>query len=439
MVWKQGLLMGLLLLALGEPLLAQAAAPQPSANFSIRLEREARPMALKEALQTALERNQTVLRARNDIARAEAGLQAAKAAWLPSLSTTSSYSGQQGGGSTLTGGNFTNSVNVQGSVNWTLYDANRQAQIDIAQLSLEQARLNLKTRERDISLRVIGAYYDLQNADSTLAIQESALRVAENNLDLVRKRRRAGVSTQFDVLQQEVQLANSRQQLLAAQNDRARDRLLLADLLNLTQSIPVRTADPVEPGNDYTRSLEATLEEAINRRPELASLERGIELATAQQVAANSQVLPQVTLSTGYGFSDNLRGFNQDQLTVSANLRWTIYDGGASVARQEQFEYDKRNNRLDLTSTAQTIRTDIERAYLSKETAKAQMSSAEVAINQATESLDLARRRQNLGLALQVEVITAERALTDARQNFTNAVIAYNRALAELGLALGVS
>jgi outer membrane protein TolC len=433
MAWLRNILVSVLVV--GQPLLAQVSDPTPP-NFSIRLEKEAQPLALKTAIQTALAQNQNILKARNTIERAEAGVRAARAAWLPSVSATSFYSGQQGGSSS---GNFTNSLGTSGIVDWTAYDAARQARIDLALLQLDKARLDLKTQERNLALQVTEAYFDLQLADSTATIQAASVRESEANLEQTRKRLAAGTATRFDLLQQEVQLANNRQRLLASLNDQSRSRLVLADLLNLALSLPVRAADPVDPNPDYTRSLVTTLEEALRLRPELTTLERDIVIANTNQVVNTASVLPRLTISTSYNYNNNLRNFSQDNLIVSANLRWLLFDGGAVAARNDQFEFDKQNSRLDISITAQRLRTDIERAYLAKESAKAQMASANVAIGQATESLTLARRRFAVGVGLQVEVITAERALTEARQNYTNAVITYNRALAQLNLILGVS
>ncbi|WP_287130058.1 TolC family protein [Candidatus Cyanaurora vandensis] len=429
MFWRS---VGVLLLWTGGPVLAQTTTRVPP-NFEIRLEKAARPLSLKEAVGLALDQNQDILKARNNVFRAEAGVRAALALRSPNLSTTSSYTGQELGATP-----FANNVNLQGTVGWTVYDASREPQIEAAQLTRERTTLDLQTQERNIALSVTTAYFNLQRADSDVTIQEAAVTNAQANSDQTRKRQQAGLATRFDVLQQEVQLANSRQSLFAAQNEQARTRLVLADLLNLSQSIPARAADPIAPNPDWTQDLAATLDLALDRRSELSALERNVAIASAQQATDNGQVLPRLTVSAGYGFNDNLRGFNQPQTILGASLSWQLYDGGASVARQEQLEYDKRNLRLDVSQTAQRIRSDIEQAYLAKETAKAQMGSSQVAVNQASEGLQLIQRRRQLGLSLQIEVITAERSLTEARQNYANAVISYNRALAELGLAVGV-
>ncbi len=433
---RLGCSLGLGILSLGEPVLAQAAADLiPS--FSIRLEKKAQPLALKDAVKLGLNQNQEILKARNTVLRAEAGVTAARAAWIPSLTANTTYSGQQGGGVTLDN-SLLNNVNINGTVDWTVYDQGRQARIDLTLLQRDRARLDLKTQERSVALRITEAYYDLQQADSDLTIQQAAIRVAEANLQQVQKRQRAGAATRYDTLQQEVQLANNRQQLFTAQNAQARNRLVLADLLNLNQSIPVQASDPIVPATDWSQALDQTLTTAISLRPELMASQRDREIALTQQAITNTQLQPRLTLSTAYGINNNLSGISQDQLTVSVSARWLLYDGGATTARAEQFVYDQRNSELDVSLTAQKIRGDIERAYLAKETAKAQLESAGVASNQARESLDLVRRRQQLGISLQIEVIAAERALTEARQNYSNAIISYNRALSQLSLAIGL-
>ena len=74
----------------------------------------------------------------------------------------------------------------------------------------------------------------------------------------------------------------------------------------------------------------------------------------------------------------------------------------------------------------------VEEAYYTLQANQANITTANLAVKQATEALELANLRFNAGVGTQLDVLSATRELTQAQGNLLRAILDYNRALARL-------
>lgn len=64
------------------------------------------------------------------------------------------------------------------------------------------------------------------------------------------------------------------------------------------------------------------------------------------------------------------------------------------------------------------------------------IATSQVAVAQAQEALDLANLRLQAGVGTQLDVLTAQRELTEAEVNNVTAILGYNRALVAIQRAV---
>ncbi|MCJ8281269.1 MAG: TolC family protein, partial [Rivularia sp. ALOHA_DT_140] len=88
------------------------------------------------------------------------------------------------------------------------------------------------------------------------------------------------------------------------------------------------------------------------------------------------------------------------------------------------------------SSQRNQIRFQVEQAYSQLQSNLENVQTSGAALNQAVESLRLARLRFQAGVGTQLEVLDAENALTQAEGNRITAILDYNRALASLQRAV---
>ncbi len=413
----------------------------PQSPLEVRIERT-EGLSLQEALEIAVAQNPTVQQARLAVERAKAGVALAQAAFAPTLSSRANYqySEPPAPGGTPSRQSHTLSASVV-RLDYTAFDNGVRAQnLQLAEEALRLAQLQLEQTLQTVKQAVANAYYDLQSADARVAISQAAVASSEATLRDAQARERAGVGTRFEILQAETELANNRQALLAAQNAQQLSRRRLAELLNFPRPTDVLAEEPIEPMGEWDLSLEETIVAALAKRQELERQRRELEQAQARLRLAQASNGPEISLFASLDavndFKANRNSFDVGY-SVGANFNLTWFDGGKAEAQARQAEIDGQVAVSSFISTRNEIQRSVEEAFLTLSSSREQIDAAKVAIASAEESLRLARLRLQAGVGTQTEVINAEAALTTARGNLANAVIAYNRALTQLRRAIG--
>ncbi|AFZ49289.1 TolC family protein [Dactylococcopsis salina] len=409
------------------------------------------PITLEQAIQLARQNNQTFKEARLNLNQAEDQLQEALAAEFPTLSlqtdlqrstSASNEIRASGGGFGATDG-VTTDLNATLQLNYNLYTGGqRPAQIRLSESQVRTQELALEQVAEQLRFDVTDAYYGVQQADSQVEIARAAVSDAEQSLRDAELLEEAGLGTRFDVLQAEVQLANEEQNLTRALSQQRIRRRELVEVLGLGQQIEVTAATPPEVAGTWDLSLEESIVRAYQNRSELEQQLEQKEIGEANQNIALANIKPNVSLFTRYNVRDIIDDGSGtgtgtgDGLAIGAQLQWTLYDGGQARARAEQAKEDVAiaENRFD--QIRNQIRREVEQAFYNLEANEQNIDTATIAVEQAEESLRLARLRFQAGVGTQTDVINAQSELTRARGNLLTAIIDYNRSLAALQRAV---
>ncbi|MBD2068122.1 TolC family protein [Leptolyngbya sp. FACHB-671] len=414
------------------------------------------PITLEQAIDLAVRNNRELQVSRLELERAQAALREVQANNLPTVDLNSNLTFQENtqqqdsgalqdfldqlqGGQGGSGQSDEDDVNVVlgGAVelNYTLFTGGRRpALIEAAEGQVRFQELQVEAQEEQLRLDVINNYYDLQETDEQVRIQESALEQALQSLRDAEALERAGVGTRFDVLQAQVDVANARQQLTQALSQRQIARRQIVQTLSLAQSVEVAAADPVEVADLWDLSLEETIVLAIRNRAELEQQLVQREVSDAQRRAALAQLRPQIGLFASYNVQDTLNEDQtvQDNYQFGAQFNLSLFDGGAARAQAAQEEANIAIAETNFAAQRNQIRFDVESAYSNLQANFENIQTASLALEQAREALRLARLRFQAGVGTQTDVLIAQSDLTEAEFNRVQAILGYNRSLAEL-------
>lgn len=407
------------------------------------------PITLEQALELARRNNQDFQEARLNVRQAREQLNEAQAAQLPSLSLDSQLQRRSSPG----GNNnqpddpldpdfpdateATTLLRTGLQLNYNVYTGGqRPAQIRVAESQLKTQQLALEQVEEQLRFNVTDAYYAVQQTDSQVAITEASVADAEQSLRDAQLLEEAGLGTRFDVLQAEVQLANEEQELTRARSQQRISRRELGQVLGVGQQVEVTAATPPEQAGDWDLSLEDSILLAYQNRAELEQHLEERKIGEESQTIALSDTRPQISLFTSYEVTSDFDDSPTDTLQMGAQLNWTLYDGGSARARARQAEEDVAIAENRFQQTRNEIRTEVEQAFFNLESNEQNIQTAELAVEQAEESLRLARLRFQAGVGTQTDVINAQSELSRARGNLLTAIIDYNRSLAGLERAV---
>jgi OMF family outer membrane factor len=424
----------------------------PTKPEEVRL-RGIQPITLQQALDLAERNSLTLQTARLQQNRSRFALDEARAALYPTLNLQSTLTrslspnasaGSSSALSQLLGlGSSQNQLNrsflTSAALSYDIFTSGRRpAQIRAAGQQLRSDQLQVEITREQLRLDITNAYYDVQQADANVGIGRAAVRNAQISLRDALALERAGIGTRFDVLRAQVQLANSQQQLTNALSQQQINRRQLAQLLNISPSINLAAADPVEAAGEWNLSLDDSIVLAFRNRAELEQQLAQRELAEQNKRAALSQLGPTLSVSTQYQVQNSISngtGF-LDGYSVQAGVAWQLFDGGAARSRANQQEANIAIAETNFANTRNQVRFQVEQAYSNLSANRVNISTARAAVDQATEALRLARLRFQAGVGTQTDVINAETDLTNAQGNLVSAILGYNRSLATLQRAI---
>jgi outer membrane protein TolC len=296
-------------------------------------------------------------------------------------------------------------------------------------------------------LSVRTQFYTVLFAKQRIVVQEENVNLLTQQLKDARSRFDAGATSNFDVLRAEVALANGQPPLIQARND---FRVAVEQLRQLVGYVAAKGSDTtkipelvgsLDVGKPVTFEIAEALAAARANRPELQQLAK-LQEAGEQNVKTNRAAYqPEVDLVGSYNVVRN--PFNDQWNTrlegwvAGVQTSWNIFDGRATAGRVVQAKSQLEQAKLSLASTSLAIEVQVRQAESSLNEAWELVQASSKTVEQAQEALRLANVRYAAGTATQLDVLTSQVALTDARLNQLQAYYGYNVALAAMRQAIG--
>ena len=416
------------------------------------------PVTLDQVLELARRNNRDLQTALLQLERSRAQLREAQAALFPNLSINSTISRRQSASSQLgieqrtrqqqvfesdasQGDEPSTGFSGQAQLSYNLYTSgSRQARIRQAEEQVRSSEFTVESQSEDVRLNVTRQYYDLQQADEQVRINQSAVVNAQASLRDAVALERAGVGTRFDVLRFQVNLANSQQNLTNSISQQRIAQRQLATTLSITQSVDLIAADPVRLAGLWNQSLEDSIVQALQNRPELQQRLAERNIGEQQRRQALSQLGPQLSLVASYDlldqFNDNVAVTDGYSVGLQASLN--LYEGGAARAQAAQARANIAIAENAFANQRNQVRFEVEQAFSQLQSNLENVQTANTALEQAREALRLARLRFQAGVGTQTDVISAENDLTLSEGNRIQAILNYNRALAAIQRAVTI-
>jgi outer membrane protein TolC len=237
--------------------------------------------------------------------------------------------------------------------------------------------------------------------------------------------------------------------MLAIEARTQRD-VAMADLARLVGVTPDQLIEPTADLGDATTSVPdqalavtALIEAARANRQERRALEQRVVAADAQRDAAASGRLPTVQFTSGVDYArPNPKIFPradiaQESWDVGVAMRWSVWDGGRTVAEVAQAAAVSRAARERLAEFDTQLGVEVRQRTLEVESALAAVATATSGATAAADARRVVSERYTAGVIPQIEVLDAEYALLQAQLDVTRAQAAVRLAEAQLARALG--
>jgi outer membrane protein TolC len=323
---------------------------------------------------------------------------------------------------------------TQSVFDWTSIERARssQAQLKSAEFSSKDAR--------ELVVLVIVSNYLLAIADQSEVESATTQRdTAKALFQQASDQKTAGLASVVDVLRSQVQLQSREQKLISAQNDLAKEKLVLARAIGLplSQQFEITTQIPYQ---ELTPSgLDDSIQSAYKARPDFESQVNRVRSAELAKKAALAERYPSIGAETDYGLSGVTPGSSHGTVDAAATLHIPIFQGGKVHADVLQADASLAEERQRLEDLRAKIDQEVRDVYLDLEADAQEVSVEKSAVTLATENLEQSRDRFRSGVTDNIEVVQAQDALAIANDAYIASLYSYNLAKISLARATGVA
>lgn len=413
---------------------------------------------LQDALKFALGANQSARKARLDIENAEYKIGEVRSRALPQVSGSATVTNnailQLTALPNIFGANpnpnetvlipFGQKWNANAGISLTqnLFDKSVFTGLSAARTSREFYQLNAQLTEEQVIEQVATNYYQLLVQRQQLTVIDSSIGTTVKLRNVLQGLFDNGLAKKIDVDRVTVSISNlnSQRQLLLNNLTLLENQLKFYMGMEISSVIMIPEADVT---SIIPQAVASSEKINVSQRTEYQVLKKQEDLLQLQKESYKNEYYPTLSLSGNYsylGTGNNFPVFKGkgsgvnwfDAAAISLNLRIPIFNGFATKNRVKQADVSIRKLNEDIANTNLAL-------DLAFENAKTQINNSIITLNNRKENEQLAEQvflntqnNYNNGLASLTDLLDAERALTEARNNHASAMLNYRVAEIQL-------
>jgi outer membrane protein TolC len=292
------------------------------------------------------------------------------------------------------------------------------------------AMINFKKANDKLNLDVMNAFYGALIAQEMANTLEETMKSNEEYLRITRTKYENGQASNFDVLQAQVQYANS-----IPDFQRAADgaKLSLESLKN-TLGIPLDQQIQLSGTPEY-KKLQFTYEELKKKFEENNSdkqiTEHAANLAGYQKNLQEAMFLPNIALTANYNYTSSDPAFHheawdwQSSWDVEIGMQWSLFDSFKNVASMKEANANDEKAKLNRENADNMLTIELDSLYTSLTQNGQIIEAADDLIKTAEEGYRIAKESYKNGLIQSVDLLNAETQMLRAKMNYLNALFNY--------------
>jgi outer membrane protein TolC len=268
-------------------------------------------------------------------------------------------------------------------------------------------------------------------------VSREGYQVAKANYDNVASLYKQGVSSEYDFLRAEVQMANSEPGLIQSENSLELAKNYIKNLLTLDINKPIEVIGDFQYEEISSDLIQNKSTEAISNNPLIKQLSIQESLLDKNVTIQRSDYFPSLGFFGQYDFQAqnntlNLKSYNwAKSFMLGLQLNYTLFDGFSRGSRIEQAVIDKEKVMLTRRKVEEGLKIRILQASLKMEESTKRIKAQEKNLEQAEKTIKIAQTRYKNGVGTQLELIDTQAALTFAQTNYATAVYDFMTAKAE--------
>lgn len=390
---------------------------------------------LKQSIERALAVNPEALRAREALKEGDSIFYSAISNAGPQVNGAISYRRQKDSstGQSRFSGQTYNLYDVQLEARQTLLERGFISEILIGRSEQRLRKLNYEIAIRDLSYRIIQAFYRLLALQSRVELLKETKRVYEKNLKITQRRQQIGQSQKLDFLKLKAEVALIDPQIEEAENNLITERAFFANQLILENFESLKLNGVLNvPSFEFLESKIQSLESLV---PEVELVEEESAVIEKQATVNLGRHWPKLEAVGSFGRSGFEKGdvFDNDanRWTVGLQLSIPIFSSFLYLHEKSRWESLERQSlhqeqNIKNQNVYQRIKSkkDLQSAY-------SVIQASQKAKDLVEEALKEARRYYELARINYLELLDSEQSLLRSEISLLQAKVNYIQSLTQ--------
>jgi len=331
-----------------------------------------------------------------------------------------------------------NTFDARFSLAQKLLDLSAVSRFQAGQVGVQIARYQEKLAEQKVTLLAAMAYLEALRSYGEFKAAQADLELAERLLEQARRQHAVGIATGVDVARAETQVAEKKLRLEKSLADVHDAYIQLQRVVDVSFLSPVRLLNSLCFVNEIPVDAESAVGEALRDRLESQIARDQIRASRFKLNEARAEFLPKIEFTGDYGLSGTAPD-DHDRSVGNVLFRATmpVFESGQIYGQIKEASAKKRQEEFNYTDLRRQIEEDVRLALWTLETGIEQVRAASKVVALAQREFELANHRFSQGLGDNVEVVSAQTTLAQARDTYISALTSYHAARINLYFSLG--
>jgi outer membrane protein len=415
-----------------------------SAIFMMGVENSlGQPFTLNHVYELALQENEEIRIARQDIVHAQQEKRRAVSTVIPKLTLNGTYT--RFPEETISLGDSTvllqpeESYGMDVTLEQPLFAGGKNwAGIRMAKQEIRVARKNLNLSTETLLLHVAEVFYGvLKSQKDREAHQRNVERLLEHRR-LSELRYQVGEVTETVLLRAEAELADAHVELVVSENELAIKKQELRILTGIPEGFEIEEPPlPRIPENTGAELLDV----AYQHRDDVLRSQLRERISKEAIVISRADFFPTITLEGTYFNRDQeprSTFFIDESWFVGGRIEFPIFEGGLRIAEMAQARSRLKKDALETARLKKQIHLDVTRSQLTLKAVTRALQSRQKQLSFAMKNFEMVSKQFTFGLVTNIDLLDANQVLIEAERDVIAMTYDQHLAILDLQRSAGV-
>lgn len=321
-----------------------------------------------------------------------------------------------------------NSRGYRLNISQPLFRLDRIRTLDQADYQIKQAATNIEVGRQDLMIRLAESYFNVLTANDNLQFAYAEEESLKRQLEQADQRFEVGLIAITDVQEATAGYDRAYAQKIRAENeiDVAEESLreIVGEYNNalnpLNQEMPMLKPDPL--------SIDEWTQSAIEQNLEIQAARYGADIAKQNIKINRAGHYPTLDLVANHGYSASggrFGEFSSHDTAVGLELNIPIYQGGGVNSRVREAVKLHEVSMHSLEQARRKTERETRTSYLNVLSGISEVGALKQAVVSSETALEATQTGFEVGTRTAVDVVTAERAVQEAKRNYSTARYEY--------------